>query len=346
MYHTRQTENNQPDNCIQYLDFLRFLAISMVILLHIVSGITDTIASQMTIPQYQVYMIIKNICSCGVPIFLMISGALFLKPSKEISLSLLFKKYIRRIALALLLFGSCFSLMEIIITTKHFSISYIPKAFINMVQGNTWAHMWYLYAILGIYLFLPLLKTFTFHAAKETLGYVCLLLFTCGSLIPFFAQVLHFEIGIIFPISSIYLFYFFVGHYLHSYPLCSKPLAVSMIFLSIVSVIIIVCNQLQFWVMDISYSSPIIIILSVTLFYYCGKIKKVWTICSIWRPYYFSMYLVHTFFLNIAYKFLDITPLLLGGYILIPVFFIMTFLLSLLSAWLMSKIPILKKYVL
>lgn len=48
----------------------------------------------------------------GVPIFVMISGALFLNPTKEIGFPLLLHKYVKRIALALLIFGLPMCIIE------------------------------------------------------------------------------------------------------------------------------------------------------------------------------------------------------------------------------------------
>ena len=41
----------------------------------------------------------------GVPVFIMISGALFLNPSKEVGFGLFGRKYVKRIVSVLVLFG-------------------------------------------------------------------------------------------------------------------------------------------------------------------------------------------------------------------------------------------------
>lgn len=48
----------------------------------------------------------------------MISGALFLEPTKEISLSKLYKKYIMRMVIVLFTFGWLFALMEVVFVEK------------------------------------------------------------------------------------------------------------------------------------------------------------------------------------------------------------------------------------
>jgi surface polysaccharide O-acyltransferase-like enzyme len=58
----------------------------------------------------------------------------------------------------LLLFGFVFSLMEVYFSSHTISPSGIMTAFVNVLEGHTWEHMWYLYVLLGIYLVLPILQ--------------------------------------------------------------------------------------------------------------------------------------------------------------------------------------------
>ena len=104
-----------------YLDILRWTAIAMVVMLHVISGVSDTIAVEMNQGQKIVYETVKNLLTAGVPIFLMISGALFLTPEKKITIERLLKHYVRRILLALLIFGTVFAVMELVMTERTFS---------------------------------------------------------------------------------------------------------------------------------------------------------------------------------------------------------------------------------
>ena len=338
-------ESNQKKICINYLDLLRFIAISAVILLHVVSGISGTIPEQMTDTQLRIYETIKYICTIGVPLFFMISGVLFLAPDKQLSLKLLFQKYLRRIVLALVLFGTFFALLELIMVNHSFDISYLGKAFLNMLSGNSWAHMWYLYALIGLYLFLPVMKAFAIQTDKQTYRYVLILLFLVGSVLPFVENLFHFKTGIIFPTAGIYLFYYLCGYYIHTYmkkTASARNIALVILFIIYFSIIL---NGLLKLNLDFSYDSPFVVVMSLAVFYLASSCQKEWHLCSRLRDYYFGMYLVHTVFLNLAYKLFHITPLLFGGYILLPLFFLGTFILSMIAAWIMKKIPLIGKYV-
>lgn len=332
-------------NRIPYLDLLRFIAISCVLLLHIISGITDTIPDQMTTAQLGVYHSLKAFCTVGVPIFFMISGTLFLTPEKELTLKALFQKYLRKITLALILFGTFFAIMELVIVTGTFSFSFIWQGFVNMLCGNSWAHMWYLFALIGLYLFLPLLKAFTANVSKQIYLYLLILLFVIGSLLPTLESAWQMEFGFMMPVTGVCLFYYMCGYYIHTYVEKKdsyKKMAI--VILSALALFLIyscVVGGEYNW----SYESPVIICMAMCIYYLASCCQRQWPICSQLRDYYFGMYLVHTVFLNLAYKWFHVTPLLFGGYILLPVFFLGTFALSLFTAWVMKKIPLLGKYV-
>ncbi len=330
---------------IPYLDLLRFIAISCVLLLHIISGITDTIPEQMSTAQLGVYHSLKSFCTVGVPIFFMISGTLFLAPEKELTLKALFQKYLRKIVLALVLFGTFFAIMELVIVTGTFSLTYIWQGFVNMICGNSWAHMWYLFALIGLYLFLPLLKTFTAHAGKQTYLYLLILLFIIGSLLPTLEGIIQLKFGFMMPVTGVCLFYYMCGYYIHTYIGKNDSYKKMAIAILMVLVLFLIYNCVVLANYNWSYESPVIICMSMCIYYLASCTQKDWSICSQLRDYYFGMYLVHTVFLNLAYKWFHVTPLLFGGYILLPVFFVGTFVLSLVSAWIMKKMPLLGKYV-
>src|SRR5699024_11350401 len=119
-----------------FLDVLRWSATAMVVLLHVVSGVTAILSAEMTSDQRAVYYTLKALMTAGVPLFLMISGALLLNPEKEISVKKIFTHYLRRILLAHRLFIFIYpdsTLPE----SRHGSISYAVFTFNN----NTGEHV-------------------------------------------------------------------------------------------------------------------------------------------------------------------------------------------------------------
>ncbi|MBR3027382.1 MAG: acyltransferase family protein [Bacteroidales bacterium] len=71
-------------NRVLYLDILRIMAIIAVVMLHVSAQ-----RFYVSFPSYEweVRMFFNSMVRWGVPIFVMISGALFLDPQKKISLA-------------------------------------------------------------------------------------------------------------------------------------------------------------------------------------------------------------------------------------------------------------------
>jgi surface polysaccharide O-acyltransferase-like enzyme len=93
-----------------------------------------------------------------VPFFLMISGVLLLNPERSEGVSAFYKKRLSRIIIPLLFWTAFYSLIRLVPLVRE------PEAFrsesvrlvADIIAGNPYYHMWYLYMLVGLYLFLPL----------------------------------------------------------------------------------------------------------------------------------------------------------------------------------------------
>ena len=324
-----------------FLDVLRWSATAMVVLLHVVSGVTAILSAEMTPDQRAVYYTLKALMTAGVPLFLMISGALLLNPEKEISVKKIFTHYLRRILLALLLFGTIYAVIELAVTEGGFSPDMLLQGFLNTLSGKSWAHMWYLYELAGLYLAAPLLRILIKNASRKVLEYGLILGFIFSSLIPFGEQLTGFNLNFTYPFSGIYLFYFVFGYYLLKYIKITPRLSAAA---AVVTAGFLIVDMGFLKIFRVSYDSPFIVLLSACLFLTASGsgVRVSWM--SAHRNLCFGIYLVHPVFLNFFYKFLDTTPLDLG-YGGIPLFWAGTFFCSCLVSWVMQKISPLKKYV-
>jgi surface polysaccharide O-acyltransferase-like enzyme len=291
----------------------------------------------------------------AVPVFLMISGALLLKPHKVISVEMCLTKYVKRAILALFIFGIPFSCLEILMNSKRLSLSIFPQAVLNVINGESWDHLWYLYALIGIYLFLPVLKAFTDTCTRKTLKYILIVLFVINLCFPMINDILGISIAFEIPVKSTSVFYFLLGRYLdENIPAFlqnkKRNLMAAVVILAAVSFI---CGFAGFYsfLYHIRRNSPIIALTAVFIFsavrgVHFPKIRTefLWKIDRLC----FGVYLVHPVFIHFLYKFLKITPLSFGkvwGVFLI-VFWMFFILCSFIASWVMSLIPPLKKYIL
>ena len=318
----------QDNRSTAFLDVLRWSATAMVVMLHVVSGVTAILSAEMTSDQRAVYYTAKALMTAGVPVFLMISGALLLNPEKQISVRKILTHYVRRILLALLVFGTVFAVIELYVTEKNFSLEIIGRGFLNTLSGKSWAHMWYLYELAGLYLATPLLRAVIRYGKKQLLQYGLILGFLFSSFIPFLEQLSGFDLGFTFPFSGIYLFYYVSGYYFLKYGRTSPRLTAAA---AILTIGVLTADMAFLKLFRVSYDSPLIVFLTVCLFLTAANsgVRVSW---------------MSRQFLNLFYKFLGITPLAFG-YGGIFLFWAAAFLLSCLGSWIMQKIPILKKYV-
>ena len=108
-----------------------------------------------------------------VPVFVMISGALFLE--RPADLRRLLGKHVARVAAAFVFWSGVYAL----VSARRYPLERWPIVY-EFVRGHY--HLWFLYMIAGLYLLVPLLRAI---AASERLGrYFLLLALLFGFLLP------------------------------------------------------------------------------------------------------------------------------------------------------------------
>ncbi|MBR6478195.1 MAG: acyltransferase family protein [Lachnospiraceae bacterium] len=292
----------------------------------------------------------------SVPVFLMISGYLFLQTEKQITWKDAILKYCRRIALALVIFGIPFALLELVGTARSFSVYMIPKAVASVCMGRGWAHMWYLYLILILYAVTPLLKWFL-GRVPMAVTYALLGFLALGAgVAPFFEVLFGSPYLIALPSAAIYLFYYLCG-YAFAERKREPGRAEGWVSLGLFAVMIAgqMASRMLGLAMEQAYGYlPTVI--SALLLFNAGwafegtgaqkKHGKTLAICLWLSPLCFGIYLIHPVFLNLFYKFLHLSIMNFRFYVGVPLFFLIAFGGAVIGTWVMRLIPPLRKYVL
>ena len=141
-----------------FLDKLRVAATCAVVLLHTITGAMDITDMRPFPLEEKVFLTALDLICWCVPVFVLISGYLFLNPVRKISMRDMLARYCRRILLALFLFGVPYACLEQIALEHTFRMEMPGRAFFMVLRGESWSHMWYLYLILLLYLMTPALK--------------------------------------------------------------------------------------------------------------------------------------------------------------------------------------------
>lgn len=348
----------------QFLDVLRVLATCAVVLMHVLTGATD-VTDASIVPEYRSLLLsVMDLVTWCVPIFLLISGYLFLNPERTLTYPVMIKKYCRRIALAILLFGVPYAASELVVAERTFRIRMIPEALKMTLMGHTWSHMWYLYLILFLYLITPLLKKVL--RVLPVWGVVAMMavIFLGSSVAPFLNKVLDSNSIPVLPDGGVYFLYYLCGYFFAVREVCVDKgrnvwltAAVAVLALGM-----ILSRTLAGFSIQMAYNYPFTVLLAVLLFAagWNGSIKKHRIPWQEAGALSFAVYLVHPVYVNLLYKFVKITPFTVleqcgvqsvaaGQAVLIlllAAFCLVVLALATATAWVLRKIPVLRKYVL
>ena len=152
----------------------------------------------------------------AVPVFLMVSGALLLDPSKDVGWPRLLG-YARRMLLVLATFGLAFCLIESVVTHGGLAPEVVGEALRNLLTGNSWGHLWYVYALLGLYLLTPALRLLTTRLDQRRLGLVLAAAYVLALVVPTVTQLAR-GVALATPVNLVpAAFYYLLGWYAHAY---------------------------------------------------------------------------------------------------------------------------------
>ncbi|QZE14809.1 acyltransferase family protein [Halosquirtibacter laminarini] len=219
---------------IGYMDLVRVIACFMVMMIHVRFAFdlkTETAT--------QFYVAFLRPC---VPFFIMISGALLL-PLKNDSYTF-FKKRFSRVLIPFLFWSVVYVFLpaptkinfggiENALTTS--DLSPIVKSLLMIPINFTWVnvHFWFMYTILGLYLFMPVISPWIEKTSKRGVeAFLCVWGFTT---ILFYAEIWFPEMlgvcdwnefGMFYNFGG-YLGYLILGYYLRRYNTLSRMLSIS-----------------------------------------------------------------------------------------------------------------------
>lgn len=206
-----------------YLDLLRIFAIFGVVVIHV-----SAIAKSYDIGSFtsNVGIIYNGFVRWSVPVFFMISGAMFLRPEKEYSFSIMIKKYIPRIAICLLVWGLIYALFDVYLYSS-FSIKTLILSVWNTISNNSGYHLWFLFALIALYLMVPVFKIIVNNLSQKQLEFVLFLWMFLSLGVSQYNEIVSaldipLQIDWYFPMITGWAGYFLLGYYLMNYDIKKK----------------------------------------------------------------------------------------------------------------------------
>ena len=336
----------------EYLDALRILASFAVMLIHISSQYKHSVSvSGYEGIVFRSYLLLSN---WAVPVFCMISGCLFL--SRDIPIAVIFKKYVARIAFIFV----CWSFIYAVVFESSNGIGTFLASF---VKG--YSHLWFLYMIAGLYIVTPILRK---AAEDETiLRYFIVLGVVTAVLIPEIIQCISLISGKSgkylsgafgsagFQTVSGYAIYFMLGYYLdrtEKRKLLSIPLLISCLVLAyLIPVCINVFYSVRFGkepgFLFSNYSvgelirSCAIFMLAKAVFDKADEREH--RMIRLMAGYSLGAYLIHQMVITLLNRLASLNTLSCDALISIPLIGAITFVISYVLAFIIGKIPFVKK---
>lgn len=326
------------------LSLLRAIACFGVVLLHCAYACAAPFAESSK--EYIAVMGLRNCVMCSVPVFVMVSGALLLQPEREISLSKIFKKYVLRMVLTLLVFSLLFYLVDM-----YLGVAKKPlDALLAVYTGEGWSHIWYLYLMIGIYLLLPFYRMIAKNSGSKELLYLISVYFVFLCLIPLINGVTATKAGFYICTYTVYPLYLFLGYALREKVLKIKPW-LSVLLIALGSALIVLgcryaygCNVPALKSLLSSYAFLPVVMQAVGVFALADSLRmKEGKLLRFMDGNSFGVYLIHMVFLKYLFVALGFNPMAKGGMAEVLLLSVAVYLLSAVCTWILRKLPIFRK---
>jgi surface polysaccharide O-acyltransferase-like enzyme len=341
------------DGRIAQFPLIRIFACLAIVLLHLLYASTVYFKGAIGTGGLTAAKSVLSLVEWAVPCFLMITGALLLDPGKEIPGKKLWK-YIRRMLLALLIFTLIFQIYQMIFEgDKSLIVSWLK----NFVQGESWAHLWYLYLMIGLYLMMPVYKIITAHASDRQLLYLVIVYAAVISVLPMLG-ICGLKSGFYIPTMHIYPVYLFLGYMIHSDRLrVTKRTAWVLTVGCSVALVLLSClrrplesavfnaDQLKAFDELFGYSSILVVGQSIGIFTLLDRMNvseygRTSRFVQSLDDCAFGIYLIHMIFIRFVFKQLEINPYKSGGVLIFAGMTVTFFFAAYVITFLLRKIPL------
>ncbi|MBR4733624.1 MAG: acyltransferase family protein [Lachnospiraceae bacterium] len=351
-----------------YMEILRVLSAFAVIVIH-VSG---TNWSKLSIGD--VDWTVRTFYNVGARfslcVFCMITGALLLNPQKNIGIGEVYRRYVKRILICLVVWTVVYAILYTIMESAGDLVYFIKHLFVLP------KHFWYLIMLVGLYLALPVLRVIT--ANKNVTLYLIWILILFGMIfgtikgtVELFKDVA--EEGVGYQLCNVilnnlndlnrtfvpgYLGCFLLGYYVHEHGLGKWSKLI--VFMAIPSLLLSVALTILFSMITDSHvytfmleTNPLIVLASVGIFEFFkgekGK-ERVYDVNSRlvkWILFIsgntFGVYLSHLVIIKFVDRYFKLGAYSFPSIISVPLISLLVFLVAHGITVILKMIPLVKK---
>lgn len=342
-----------------YIDVARVFSMISVILIHV--GAVVWYDGPFSVYPWGVINLFDIMARYCVPVFLMISGYLFLDPSRNIPVKKIYTRYLPRLLAAFFFWSFLYALITSGFMTQRTLSNGVG---IKLIHDTFWGHyhMWYMYIIIPMYVITPALRAIA--ADRRAMKYFLIVSYIVSFLIPYIQMIpviyehtAKYTHRLEFQFVTGYVFYYMAGYWLGSEELDTRTrrLIYGLGIAGFVGTVIATTTYvltMQFPNSELhEYYTAGVPLFSLAAFLFFkekfanvdpgSRMMKV----AIWLSgLSFGVYMAHDFGI-IVFNKLGITASICTPFISMPLLTIADLIISVFIAWVVSLIPGLKKWV-
>ena len=345
-------------------DLLRVVAMIGVVLIHINGYFLYY--TDVNIINFDILNSYTAIVRFSALTFIMISGAFLLDPNKKLDTKTIYKKYVLRTFLALVIFNTIYTVYYYYFVYNFTGFGWIKMSIIKLISGDiAGVQFWYLYAAIWLYMLTPLFRIITKNASKRQIEYLLIIgfIFTIFwptltsywkfKILAFDKRVAHMNVTMGIGYSLYYFAGYYINHYWNEKYKKYNKYVYLLGFISLIFTIFIgsfvskhygqVTLQRGF-----HYFSINVFLYTISIFLLFKNLKldkindKIKKIISYLSSRSFGVYLTHTLFIAL---FVEKLPNI-NSIILVPLFTIIITIISLIVTELLGLIPFFRKKIL
>ena len=336
-----------------WADNTRILAIFAVILLH-VSAILVIGVRNLDSRQWWIGNIYNALSRWCVPVFVMLSGALLLSEDKVESIAEFYKKRAARVLIPTLfwtLFFVVWSLAEGVMQGHALSARFFMKA---LSVGKTFVHMWFLYMIIGLYFIAPFIRILVRNTSKREIFFFTIVLFLLAAINEIYYSLHPKNIFLFINQFWNYLPYFIAGHFICKTEWKPRTSILCLVFVLSVVLAALACFFVGEWqglkkgLYFYRSLSVTVIPMSISIMFLFKKLSAAIVNVEITRrlaSLVLGIYFVHPLIITELHRCFGFSTLKSNPAISIPLISMVAFIISAMIAWLIQRIPYLKRVI-
>ena len=332
-------------------DFMRIFALFAIVVGTFVSSGLNT--ADVNSFSWDVLNVFMSVFRFGFPLLIMLSGAFMLDVDTEPDVKGILKNYVLRLAVVFVIWSLFYAFAGQIFDES--DVSFFHRFF----TGSD--HLWFILALIGLYLLTPILRVFVRFADQTLLQYALLLSFLFAFLLPYFAWFMQWDdLSALLDTIKLravggYIGYYLAGYYLSRFNPDRSKRALLYVLGGIALFTTAFLSQANSEFHGVALNqyyhllSPAVALWSVAVFLLLYNLKFGIISPATERIFYnlasvsFSAYILHRFFFYLI-EAIGLSAASLTPFVAVPLFSALVFCVSLLLALVLKRIPFAGKY--